>query len=120
MAVKSVHGTTVRTLDSGTHLYSLMADGIVLSQWRYDGRLETAKVYTRQYKGRASEVADRLVLVNGRLRCRKATAAPTSAPVPAHDKAIGPCPCGRNIADLVDGMERCEPDEFFAQFNQRA
>lgn len=47
MAAKKAHGTTIETYDTGAYLYSLMSDGIILRQWRYEGRLEGATIFSR-------------------------------------------------------------------------
>jgi hypothetical protein len=109
MATKSVHGATIKVLDGGTFVYSLMEDGIILSQWRYNGRLQPAKVESRRFKGQAMQVVDRLVIHHGALRVRKATQTFD------HERPIGPCPCGRNIFALRGDMLRCDVDNDVAE-----
>ena len=74
MATKKVHGATIETYDTGTYVFSLMSDGIVLRQWRYEGRLESPTIETRRFKGQADEARQRLLVRDGLLRVRKAVA----------------------------------------------
>lgn len=71
MATKKVHGTTLQTYDTGSYVFSLMSDGIVLRQWRYNGRLEAPTIETRRFKGNAQDALARLLVRDGLLRVRR-------------------------------------------------